>query len=89
MATVKIHGKRVAPDLRVIGVAPDNDDVESLLLRLANANPSIGEFLLAEGKLRSDLGILINGRHCMFINGLSTKILAEDIIDILMPVIGG
>ena len=89
MAIVKIHGQRVAPDLRVIEVAPDNDDVESLLLKLANANPGIGEFLLAEGMLRSDLGILINGRHCIFINGLRTKILADDVLEILMPVIGG
>jgi molybdopterin converting factor small subunit len=41
------------------------------------------------GGFRTDINILINGRHCMFLEGLKTKIGPEDIVDILFPVIGG
>jgi molybdopterin converting factor small subunit len=89
MTVVKVHGQNVPEALRQIEVVPDNDDVSSLLQKLVKAYPELQEILLNGVALRTDMGILINGRHCMFMDGLKTRIKESDAIDIIMPVIGG
>ena len=89
MTTVKVHGQKVPEALRQIEIMPDSDDVSSLLFKLVKANPELLEILLKGEALRTDMGILINGGHCIFMDGLKTRIKASDAIDIIMPVIGG
>lgn len=89
MPMIKMHGQRVPEELKAIELEDWNGSLESLLRRAIERQPGLAALILSEGNLRTDLGILINGRHCMFIDGLKTFISESDRIDVLLPVIGG
>ena len=90
MTTVKIHGQKVPRELKEMNIVPTcEESIASLLERVVGLHPELQEILLSGTSPRSDMGILINGRHCMFMDGLKTRVMADDLVDIIMPVIGG
>lgn len=91
MAKLLIHGRAVPPRLSKEGmeIEPRGGDLEGLLLEAAEESPDLKEALIKDGRLRTDITILVNGRHCMFLEGLKTKILKGDIVEVLLPMIGG
>ncbi len=90
MTTIKIHGQKVPESLKKMEFeVADNEVVGSLLEKIVKKHPELHEILLSGPVLRTDIGILINGRHCMFMDGLRTKVAPYDTVDIIMPVIGG
>lgn len=89
MPTIRVHGQRVPDELKAIDLKPWEGELESLLRNAIELKPGLAALVMSEGKVRTDLGILVNGRHCMFIDGLKTFISGRDIVDILLPVIGG
>ena len=86
---VRIHGSRIPQELRELEVESWSGDLEGLIKKIVVDHPYYKEYLMDEKGVRRDLNILVNGRHCMFIDGLKTKIGTEDIIDILFPLVGG
>lgn len=63
--------------------------IETLIAEALGASPGLAEYLRLGGKLRTDITILINGRHCMFMEGLETRLKDGDRVDVLLPMIGG
>lgn len=86
---VRLHGPNIPIELREIRLDSWEGTVEELIKLILCKNTDIKRLLIEKDSVRSDLNILVNGRHCMFINGLKTKIKSKDVVDILMPVIGG
>lgn len=89
MVKVRINGLQVPLRWKEVEIDADVEDVGGLITELIKTNPSYGKHLLTENGVRTDLNILINGRHCMFIDGLRSKVDPKDTIDIILPVIGG
>lgn len=89
MTKVRINGPQVPAEMREVEIDADVEDVGGLITELIKTNPTYGKHLLTENGVRTDLNILINGRHCMFLDGLRSKVDPKDIVDILLPVIGG
>ncbi|MBC7112547.1 MAG: MoaD/ThiS family protein [Candidatus Methanomethyliales bacterium] len=86
---VRLHGPNIPREFREVRLDSWEGNIEDLIKFISDRNTIYKELLMEKESVRSDLNILINGRHCMFINGLRTKIRTEDIVDILLPVIGG
>ena len=89
MTKVRINGPQVPAEMREVEIDADVEDVGGLITELIKTNPTYGKHLLTENGVRTDLNILINGRNCMFLDGLRSKVDINDIVDILLPVIGG
>lgn len=91
MAKLLIHGRAVPPNLSKEGmeIEPKEGNIEGLLLEAVEEAAELKEVLIKDGRLRTDITILVNGRHCMFLEGLKTKILKGDIVEVLLPMIGG
>jgi molybdopterin converting factor small subunit len=75
--------------MREVEIDADVEDVGGLITELIKTNPTYGKHLLTENGVRTDLNILINGRNCMFLDGLRSKVDINGVVDILLPVIGG
>jgi molybdopterin converting factor small subunit len=89
MTKVRINGPSMPSELKEVELVFSVIDLEDLLFKLMEFRPESKAILLSKNKLRSDINILVNGRHCMFLDGLKTKVAPKDIIDIILPVIGG
>lgn len=89
MTKVRINGPQVPAEMREVEIDADVEDVGGLITELIKTNPTYGKHLLTENGVRTDLNILINGRNCMFLDGLRSKVDINDVVDILLPVIGG
>jgi molybdopterin converting factor small subunit len=89
LVTFSLHGKGVPPELATVEMAAEGASIGALIECIIKAKPALGEFLTAKGKVRTDITILINGRHCMFMVGLETKLSELDRVDVLLPMIGG
>jgi len=89
LTKVRINGPQVPAETREVEIDADVEDVGGLITELIKTNPTYGKHLLTENGVRTDLNILINGRNCMFLDGLRSKVDINDIVDILLPVIGG
>lgn len=91
MATLIVHGRGVPPSLsgKGLDISPKTGDLEGLLLEAVERAMELEGLLLKEGKLRTDITVLVNGRHCMFIDGLKTKLADGDRVEVLLPMIGG
>lgn len=89
MTKIKLHGRDLPEEQVELKIDSSLSDLEDLLSMIAGKNNRYKDLLMKGGGFRTDINILINGRHCMFLEGLKTKIGPEDIVDILFPVIGG
>jgi molybdopterin converting factor small subunit len=89
LTKVRINGPQVPAEMREVEIDADVEDVGGLITELIKTNPTYGKHLLTENGVRTDLNILINGRNCMFLDGLRSKVDINDVVDILLPVIGG
>lgn len=89
MTTVRINGPRVPPEVREVEFTSPVEDLEDLLMKLIAFKPESKALLVSKEGIRTDINILVNGRHCMFINGLKTRVGPKDIVDIILPMIGG
>lgn len=91
MAKLVVHGRAVPPSFSKEGIEIEREggDIESLLLEAVEKAAELKEILLKEGRLRTDITILVNGRHCMFLDGLKTKLSRGDRVEVLLPMIGG
>lgn len=89
MVKIRLHGRDLPEELVELKIGSSTADLDDLLSRIAAKNKRYKDLLMKSGSFRTDLNILINGRHCMFLEGLKTKIGSEDIVDVLFPVIGG
>jgi len=50
----------------------------------------IGKLPGGEELIRKNIAfILVNGRNCIFADGMDTEIGADDVVDVLPPVVGG
>ena len=67
----------------------EGESIGGLIIMVMEAKPGLKGYLTTGGKLRTDITILVNGRHCMFMEGLETKLNKGDRIDVLLPMIGG
>jgi molybdopterin converting factor small subunit len=67
----------------------EGESIGRLITKVMEAKPGLRKYLTTIGKLRTDITILVNGRHCMFMDGLETKLNKGDRIDVLLPMIGG
>jgi molybdopterin converting factor small subunit len=89
LVKIRLHGRDLPEELVELKIGSSTADLDDLLSRIAAKNKRYKDLLMKSGSFRTDLNILINGRHCMFLEGLKTKIGSEDIVDVLFPVIGG
>ena len=89
MITFSLHGKGVPPEIASTEMEAEGDSIGRLITKVMEAKPGLREYLTAGGKLRTDITILVNGRHCMFMDGLETRLNRGDRIDVLLPMIGG
>jgi molybdopterin converting factor small subunit len=89
LAKIRLHGRDLSEELVELKIGSSLLDLDDLLSMIAGKNNRYKDLLMKGGSFRTDINILINGRHCMFLEGLKTKIGSEDIVDILFPVIGG
>jgi molybdopterin converting factor small subunit len=89
LVIVRIHGPETPKELSEFNTGSEAIDLEGLLNEMAGANEYYHNLLIRDGNLRTDLAILINGRSCMFLDGLKAKIGKGDLVDILLPMIGG
>ncbi len=89
LITFSLHGKGVPPELAIVETEAEGISIGELIEKALGMKPALGEYLKAKGKLRTDITVLVNGRHCMFIDGLATKLNAGDKVDVLLPMIGG
>lgn len=89
MITFGLHGKGVPPNMATVQMDAVGDSIGGLIRKVIEAKPGLKERLIVGGKLRTDITILVNGRHCMFMEGLETKLSEGDKIDVLLPMIGG
>jgi molybdopterin converting factor small subunit len=89
LVTIRLHGRDLPEELVELKNGSSLADLDDLLSRIAAKNNRYRDLLMKGSSFRTDINILINGRHCMFLEGLKTKIGPEDIVDVLFPVIGG
>jgi len=89
LATVRIHGPETPKELAEFSTDHGVKDLAGLLTEIAKSNDYYRKLLLRNGSLRTDLSILVNGRSCMFLGGLQAEVRQADIVDILLPMIGG
>jgi molybdopterin synthase sulfur carrier subunit len=85
----RLHGKGVPAELATFEVEAEGESIRDLMANVMEGRNGLREFLTEGGELRTDITILVNGRHCMFMEGLDTKLSQGDQIDILLPMIGG
>jgi molybdopterin converting factor small subunit len=89
LITFSLHGKGVPPEMAAAELEAVGESIGGLIARVMEAKPGLRKYLTTSGKLRTDITILVNGRHCMFMDGLETKLNKGDRIDVLLPMIGG
>jgi molybdopterin converting factor small subunit len=89
LVKIRLHGRDLPEELVELKICSNLPDLDELLSMIAGKNYRYKGLLMKGGGIRTDINILINGRHCMFLEGLKTKIGPEDIVDVLSPVIGG
>jgi molybdopterin converting factor small subunit len=86
---VRIHGPETPKELAEFSIDSQVKDLAGLLTEMANNNDYYARLLLRGGSLRTDISILVNGRSCMFLGGLQAEVRQGDVVDILLPMIGG
>jgi molybdopterin converting factor small subunit len=89
LVKIRLHGRNLPEELVELKIGTSLPYLDDLLLGITAKNNRYRDLLMKGGSFRTDINILINGRHCMFLEGLKTKISPEDTVDILFPVIGG
>lgn len=89
MVTFSLNGKGVPPELATAEVEAEGASIGQLIAKVLESRPGLTEYLIAGGQLRTDITILVNGRHCMFMEGLETRLKKGDRVDVLLPMIGG
>ena len=89
MVTVRIHGPETPKELAEYSTDRGVKDLAGLLTEMAKSNNYYSSLLLRDGAPRTDLSILVNGRSCMFLGGLKAQVQQSDVVDILLPMIGG
>ena len=89
MTKVRINGPSLPAEVKEVEIAFSVKNLEDLISKLIEDKPEARAILMSKGAVRSDLNILVNGRHCMFLQGLKTQISPNDTVDIILPVIGG
>lgn len=80
--------------IKLIGGLKSKSNIFSVNLNKEN---SLGDLLKnlnieifdENGRLRSDMVVLINGRNALFLNGLDTKLKHGDVVLIMPIVVGG
>ncbi len=89
MVRIRVLGPGTPKEFADITLDSSQKDLEGLLKEMAGSSEYYMSLLFRDGALRTDINILINGRSCMFLDGLKARISEHDVIDILLPMIGG
>jgi len=89
LVTFRLHGKGVPKEMATLEIEAEGMSIGMLFRRVLGERPGLRDYLIASGELRTDITILVNGRHCMFMDGLETRLNRGDRIDVLLPMIGG
>lgn len=89
MVIVRIHGPDTPKELAEFTADFPIADLEGLIDNMVGKNEYYRGILFREGRPRTDISILVNGRSCMFLGGLKARLEAGDVVDILLPMIGG
>ena len=88
MATVKLFGtlrKYVnGTHLKIPG-----ESVHQVVANLCDANPSLGDILLVDGKIRPHYKITLNGHDILLAKGVDTPLNDRDQMAIFSPIAGG
>jgi len=85
----RLHGKGVPPEVASVEMEAEGESIGRLIEKILEAKSGLREYLIVSGNLRTDITILVNGRHCMFMDGLETELKKGDKVDVLLPMIGG
>jgi molybdopterin synthase sulfur carrier subunit len=88
MARVKLFANfREVAGVREVEVKAST--VEELLKKLTDLYPKLTDLIFEEGKVRSYVHVMVNGKNIRGLKGLKTEIGEEDTVAIFPPVSGG